>query len=79
MPERRIDVNGRWWRVSPVIEGLGWDQEIPVRRENWLLLESEGERRFIAPLPADWESWADDALRAQVGLARQSKRRPSIS
>ncbi len=76
MPEREIDVDGRRWRVTEVIEGLGWDQEMPMRRENWLLLETAGERRFIAPLPADWEAWPEDKLRAELASARQSKRRP---
>lgn len=76
MAEREIDVDGRRWRVTEVIEGLGWDQEMPMRRENWLLLESGAERRFIAPLPADWESWPDDKLRAEIASARPSKRRP---
>lgn len=76
MAERQVDVDGRCWRVTEVIEGLGWDQEMPMRRENWLLLESAGERRYIAPLPADWAFWPDDKLRAEVAAARPSKRRP---
>lgn len=76
MAEREIDADGRRWRVTEVIEGLGWDQEMPMRRENWLLLVSGEERRFIAPLPPDWESWPDDKLRAELASARPSKRRP---
>ena len=74
-PHRIVDVDGREWVVSPVIEGLGWDAELPIRRDNWLSLETDGERRFISPLPADWERWSDDELRAHIRSAPRSKRR----
>ncbi|MEO7457515.1 MAG: hypothetical protein ABIY52_14720 [Gemmatimonadaceae bacterium] len=74
-PHRIIDVDGRRWVVSPVIEGQGWDAELPVRRENWLSFEADGERRFITPLPHDWETWPEDELRARLLVAPRSLRR----
>jgi hypothetical protein len=70
-----IEVDGRRWEVSAVIEGLGWDAEIPVRRENWLSFETDGERRFITPLPDDWVSWSEEKLREALATAPRSKRR----
>ena len=77
LPElhRIIEVDGRQWIVAPVIEGVGWDAELPVRRHNWLSLETHGERRFISPLPEDWDRWTDDHLREQVRAAPRSNRR----
>lgn len=72
---REIEVYGRQWVACAVIEGVGWDHEIPVRRDNWLLLESDGERRYIAPLPPDWETWSDDELRERVAHASHCRRR----
>jgi hypothetical protein len=73
--KRIIEVDGQEWEVSAVIEGVGWDAELPVRREHWLSLVSENERRFITPLPSDWTSWTDERLRAEVASAPRSKRR----
>ena len=74
-PRRIIDVDGRRWVATPVIEGQGWDAELPVRRESWLSFETEGERRFLTPLPVDWERWSDEELSAQIRMAPRSKRR----
>ena len=74
-PHRIVDVDGRRWVASPVIEGLGWDAELPIRRENWLSLETDGERRFMSPLPPDWESWSEDELCTHIRSAPRSKRR----
>ena len=74
-PNRVFDADGRRWQVCAVIEGVGWDAEIPVRRENWLSFTTDGERRFITPLPADWEMWSTERLRAELAKAPLSKRR----
>ena len=73
--KRIIEVDGHQWEVSAVIEGVGWDAELPVRRENWLSFVSDDERRFITPLPEDWASWSDERLRAELETATPSKRR----
>ena len=74
-PTRVFEADGRRWEVFAVIEGVGWDAELPVRRENWLSFTTDGERRFITPLPADWEMWSADRLRAELASAPISKRR----
>jgi hypothetical protein len=75
-PQKRvIYVDGTRWEVSAVIEGVGWDAELPVRRENWLSFETDGERRFITPLPEDWASWSDERMREELAKAPTSKRR----
>jgi hypothetical protein len=73
--ERAIDVDGSRWVVSVVVEGQGWDADLPDRRRSWLKLETDGERRFISPLPEGWESWPDDELRSQLRRAPTSNRR----
>ena len=73
---RVIDVDGRRWEVTAVIEGVGWDAELPIRRENWLKFETTGERRFLAPLPDEWASWTDERLREALATAPMDKRRP---
>lgn len=70
-----IGQDGRAWAVYAVIEGQGWDAEMSVRRENWLSFDTDGERRFITPLPADWESWSEEQLRTALDGAPRSKRR----
>ena len=72
--KRVIDFDGRKWEVSAVIEGLGWDAELPIRRENWLRFETKGERRYVAPLPDDWASWSEDELREALVAAPLDKR-----
>ena len=72
---RVFDADGRRWEVRAVIEGVGWDAELPIRRENWLSFETQGERRFITPLPLDWEMWSIDRLLAELAAAPISKRR----
>lgn len=69
------DLEGHRWDVFPMIEGLGWDGEVSVPRENWLCFATPGERRYLTPLPADWESWNDDELRAALAAAPVDKRR----
>ncbi len=73
--KRIVEVDGQEWEVFAVIEGVGWDVELPVRRAHWLSLVSEIERRFITPLPSDWTSWTDERLCAEVMRAPRDKRR----
>jgi hypothetical protein len=76
LPEKRvIEVDGQQWEVSAVIEGVGWDAELPVRRASWLSFLKGDERRFITPLPADWAEWSDERLAAELANSRLSKRR----
>ena len=73
--QRIIEVDGHQWEVSAVIEGMGWDAELPISRESWLSFVSGDERRFITPLPPDWASWTDERLRAELATAQLSQRR----
>ena len=73
--KRIIEVDTHQWEVSAVIEGIGWDAEMPIRRESWLSFVSGDQRRFISPLPSDWASWSDERLRAELLNAPVSKRR----
>jgi hypothetical protein len=70
-----LDGEGHEWEVFPMIEGLAWDGEISYPRENWLCFATEGERRYLAPLPPDWEKWNDEELRAALAAAPLDKRR----
>jgi hypothetical protein len=71
------DADGHTWHVYVVVEGLGWDADLPDRRSNWLACVSLADRRFIAPVPEGWESWSEDELRAAVAKAPRDKRRHS--
>jgi hypothetical protein len=72
-----VDADGHTWHVYVVVEGLGWDADLPDRRSNWLACVSLADRRFIAPVPDGWESWSEDELRDAVASARRDKRRHS--
>lgn len=72
-----VDADGQTWHLYVVVEGLGWDADLPDRRSNWLACVSLGDRRFIAPVPEGWESWPDEALQAAVAAAPRDKRNRS--
>lgn len=50
------------WHVYVVVEHMA----TATRRQNWLCLESKADRRFIAPIPDDWERWDDRELLRQI-------------
>lgn len=68
------DADGRTWYVHVVIEGFRWDPEIEERRRNWLCLEAADDRRFISPVPEDWEQWSDATLLRWIGAAKPDLR-----
>jgi hypothetical protein len=70
------DTDGRIWHVYVVIEGYRWDPEIEERRRNWLCLESGRDRRFISPVPDDWQQWSEAFLLQQIRTARPDLRGP---
>jgi hypothetical protein len=74
-PVRTVtDGTGRPWHVYVVVARLKFDTEGGKRRRNWLSFESGDERRYITPVPEDWDYWSDDQLRAEILTAKQDLR-----
>ena len=70
------DVDGRDWSVMTVREGQRWDPEIEMRRRDWLCCVTGGDRRYISPVPADWEQWSAADLAIAIRKARPDLRGP---
>ncbi|MDB4887113.1 MAG: hypothetical protein JWN79_2551 [Gemmatimonadetes bacterium] len=71
-PVRSVqDAQGRTWFAYPVIEGskLG-----APRRASWLCLECGPDRRYISPVPEDWQKWSDATLLHSISSARPDLR-----
>jgi hypothetical protein len=74
--KRRLrDGGGVMWDVYPMVESLGWNGEATVPRGSWLCFDTKGERRYLTPLPTDWEEWTDAELQAVLISAPVDKRR----
>jgi hypothetical protein len=74
--KRRVrDGGGIMWDVYPMVESLGWNGEAAVPRGSWLCFTTKGERRYLTPLPVDWEKWTDAELQAVLISAPVDKRR----
>jgi hypothetical protein len=71
------DADNRVWHVYVVQEGMRWDPEIEMRRRNWLCCAALDERRFISPVPPNWERWSDVELLAAIAGAKADHRGPS--
>lgn len=60
------DAAGVEWRVTLTTRSSAAssrDHYLPEAfREGWLLFESATEKRRLAPVPSDWESFSDEAL-----------------
>jgi hypothetical protein len=70
------DVDGRDWSVMAVREGQRWDPEIEMRRRDWLCCVTRGDRRYISPVPPEWEQWSPIELAAAIRKARPDLRGP---
>lgn len=68
--------DGRAWVVMHIQEGMRWDPEIEMRRQDWLCCATCGDRRYITPVPADWRKWTDPELLGAVVRARPDLRGP---
>jgi hypothetical protein len=73
------DAAGVDWKVSFTTRSgtaASRDHYLPQEyREGWLLFESANEKRRVAPVPSDWESFSDQALAALcAGAASQPAR-----
>ena len=63
MALREIVVDGVWWVVFAVPPGRHGETA------GWLCAQSLSDKRRIAPLPAEWERWPEDALAASIRAA----------
>ena len=68
--------DGRAWTVMHIREGMRWDPEIEMRRQDWLCCATNGDRRYITPVPPAWTQWSDADLVAAVVRARPDLRGP---
>lgn len=68
--------DGRAWVVMHIQEGMRWDPEIEMRRQDWLCCATLGDRRYITPVPSAWNQWSDAELLAAVVRARPDLRGP---
>jgi len=77
-PELRLvrGTDGRAWVVMLIQEGMRWDPEIEMRRQDWLCCATLGDRRYITPVPPAWNQWSDAELLAAVVRARPDLRGP---
>jgi len=77
-PELRLvrGPDGRAWVVMHIQEGMRWDPEIEMRRQDWLCCATLGDRRYITPVPAAWAQWSDADLLGAVVRARPDLRGP---
>ena len=69
--------DGREWIVLLVREGTRWDPEIEMRRKNWLSCVAGPDRRYISPVPDDWEDCSEAELRSRIMHAKPDLRGPS--
>ena len=77
-PELRLvrAPDGHTWIVMHIHEGMRWDPEIEMRRQDWLCCASASDRRYITPVPPAWIQWSDADLVAAVSRARPDLRGP---
>jgi hypothetical protein len=68
--------DGRGWIVMHIREGMRWDPEIEMRRQDWLCCATLGDRRYITPVPPAWTQWSDADLLGAVVRARPDLRGP---
>jgi hypothetical protein len=76
---RAILVDGQVWTIRPVALPPA-AAELAARKGNatsWLSLISYVEKRRIAPVPPDWETWPEDQLAAAVRTAEVTVARVS--
>ena len=64
------DGAGRVWHAYVVIERTKYGVALDKTRHNWLCLESEGERRFISPVPSAWREWSEAEFRHELVHSR---------
>ena len=68
------DAGTKWtiYSVSPEELSFGRRELLPTSfRDGWLVFECAGERRRLAPVPADWARFSDLALRQMLASAER--------
>src|SRR5213078_4326673 len=79
------DEAGVEWKVFLTARGsdaVSREHSLPEAfRGGWLVFESAGEKRRLAPVPANWETRSDDALAALCAKAspQLSRGKPSAT
>lgn len=72
------DRMGRSWRVWHTVPRLAdlLTSLAPDSKEGWLTFESEGEKRRLAPVPAEWESLPPSRLELLCRMAKPAPLSP---
>ena len=68
------DGAGRSWRVWHTAPGMDTHRTTlpPEWKDGWLTFESTGEKRRLAPFPAEWESLPPQRLELLCRMAQPS-------
>ncbi|MDQ6633489.1 MAG: hypothetical protein M3Z10_01895 [Gemmatimonadota bacterium] len=66
--------DGRDWTLMLIPERTRTDRGSAVRRRDWLSCVSAGDRRYITPVPPQWEQWSESELAAAITKARPDMR-----
>ena len=69
-----VDSAGVHWQVWSTVPAMGG--VAGSFRQGWLTFSSAGERRRLAPIPANWELAGDAELRAFMKQATPAKQTP---
>jgi hypothetical protein len=72
------DATGRSWRVWHTVPELA-QHRITLPQEwndGWLTFESSGDKRRLAPVPAEWESLPPQRLELLCRMAQPSTQSP---
>lgn len=75
------DRTGRSWRVWQTVPRLAdiLTSLAPDWKQGWLTFESEGERRRLAPVPAEWENLPPSHLALLCQRARPATQSPQTN
>jgi len=65
VPDRRIDMRRSRLYFPPTETG-------------WLTFESEGSKRRLRPIPAEWAHWSDEALEELCGRAEEIQQKAPV-
>lgn len=69
------DPSGGDWTVFEIREGWRQGPDIAIKRRDWLCCANALDRRYISPIPLEWERWPDAALAVEIRRAPPDLRR----